>query len=95
MSISIEQVEHVAKLSRIRMDPESLGKFAAQLDAIVSYVDKLSELDTSDVEPLTNASGLSNVFRPDELRPSLARETALANSPAQTHGHYRVPKVIE
>lgn len=95
MSISVEQVEHVAKLSRISMDPESLSTFAAQLDAIVSYVDKLSELDTSGVEPLTNASGLTNVFRPDEPRPSLPRDSALSNSPAQTHGHYRVPKVIE
>ena len=95
MSISIEQVEQVANLARIKMDRETLGKFAAQLDQIVSYIDKLNELDTSDVEPLTNASGLMNAFRKDEPGTCLERERGLANSASQAQGHYRVPKVIE
>ena len=95
MSISTQEVEYVANLSRIKLDPEALKTFAAQLGDIVAYIDKLNELDTSGVEPLTNASGLANVLRADELRPSLDRTQALANSPDQAEGHYRVPKVID
>jgi len=95
VSLTIEQVEQVANLARFKMDPETLGKFAAQLDQIVTYIDKLNGLDTSDVEPLTNASGLVNASRQDEPGACLERERALANSASQAQGHYRVPKVIE
>ena len=95
MRINQEQAEYVAGLSRLEMAPEELQRFADQMSGIVSYFDKLNELDTSGVPPLTNPSGLENSFRPDELRPSLPREQALANSPEQTRGHYRVPQVIE
>ncbi len=95
MRIDPQQAEYVAGLSRLKMSPAELEKFAAQLSEIVSYFDKLNELDTSDAEPLTNPSGGENVFRPDAPRPSLPREQALANSPEQTRGCYRAPRVIE
>ena len=95
MQIDRKQVEYVAGLSRLNMTPEELDRLVEQLSDIVTYFDKLNELDTDDVEPLTNPSGLANVFRADVSRPSLPREQALANSPEQTRGQYRVPQVIE
>lgn len=95
MSISLDEVRHVATLSRIEMDEAEVEKFGAQLADIVAYIDKLTELDTAGVEPLTNASGLTSVLRCDTLQPSLDRDAALANSPAQSQGHYRVPRIIE
>ena len=95
MSIGREQVEYVANLSRIWLDEEEKDTFARQLADIVSYIDKLNELDTSDVEPLTNVSGLTNVFREDKLRPSFERDDMLRNSPKQAYGYYQVPKIIE
>ena len=95
MRIDHKQAEYVANLSRLSMSDDELDKFAEQLSGIVTYFDKLDELDTDNVEPLTNPSGLANALRADELKPSLPRDAALANSPAQAAGHYRVPQVIE
>ena len=95
MEITVDLVEYVAKLSRLNVDPDELPQFASQLADIVAYIDKLEELDTDGVEPLTNVSGLTNVLRPDNPRPSLARDDALKNSPQQTGGCYRVPRVVQ
>ena len=95
MEITAEQVEYVARLSRIAVTDEEKETFTQELAGILAYIEKLNELDTEGVEPLCYASGFVNVFRKDEVGESLPREEALANAPEQTQGHYRVPKILE
>ena len=95
MAITRREVEHVALLARLELDPARAETMIRQLGAILDYMAKLNQLDTSKVEPLTHASELSNVFRADAVRPSLPREEALANAPARGDGCFRVPAVLE
>ncbi len=95
MDISREQVEHVAKLARLAVTDEEKGVFARQLSSILTYVETLNRLDTSTVEPTSHVLPIQNVFREDEVRPSLAREQAFANAPDTDNGCFRVPKIIE
>ena len=93
--IAPEQVRQIARLSRIKLSPSEVERFAGQLSAILAYVDQLNELDTGAVEPTTHPLRFSNIFRPDQVQPSLSSEQALANAP-QTHGNFfAVPKVLE
>jgi aspartyl-tRNA(Asn)/glutamyl-tRNA(Gln) amidotransferase subunit C len=94
MSLSREDVEKVALLGRLRLTPDELDRLTAQLAAIVGYVDQLAELNTEDVEPMAHAVELTNVFRPDEERPSLPLAEALANAPHQDGQFYLVPAVL-
>jgi len=94
MKITTDEVKYVAGLARLELKPEEAEEMAGQLDQILSYVDKLNELDTSAVEPTTHAISITNAFREDELRESLAREKVLANSPLQNGESFVVPKII-
>ncbi|MDP6358927.1 MAG: Asp-tRNA(Asn)/Glu-tRNA(Gln) amidotransferase subunit GatC [Planctomycetota bacterium] len=93
--ISKEQVRHVALLSRIEMSDEEVEVFQSQLENILEYMDKLDELDTSDVEPMSSVMGLNNVFREDEVKASVPTEVALANAPEKTGDSFKVPTVVE
>lgn len=95
MKISREEVKHVANLARLRFDEGELEKFTDQLNAILTYIDKLNELDTSEVEPTYHVLDLVNVFREDQIQPSLPREAALANAPERADGFFQVPRIIE
>ena len=88
-------VEHAAKLSRLALTEEELVLFEKQLRDIIGYFDKLNELDTSGVEPLSHPLGLKNVFRNDDVKPSMPREEALSNAPARTDEAYKVPVVVD
>lgn len=90
-----EQVRKVALLSRLEFSDEQADVFAGQLSRILEHVDKLGELDTEGVEPTSHALALSNVLRPDVVRPSLANEAALANAPEAEAGCFRVPPIIQ
>ena len=92
MKISIE---HLAQLARLSVSDNEKTLFADQIDSILSYMDKLNELDTSTVEPTSHVISLSNVVREDLLKDSLQRENALRNAPDRTDKFYRVPKIIE
>jgi aspartyl-tRNA(Asn)/glutamyl-tRNA(Gln) amidotransferase subunit C len=94
MPISINDVEHVAKLARLELTDAEKEKFAHHLNDILTYVAKLNELDTSNVEPLLHVIELSNVTREDRSRPSMPREDLLANAPSRTEEFFKVPKVI-
>jgi aspartyl-tRNA(Asn)/glutamyl-tRNA(Gln) amidotransferase subunit C len=94
MSVTIKDVEHVASLAKLSFSEEEKQKLAAQLNEILKYMDQLDQLDTSNVEPLSHVIELSNVFRKDELRPTLTQEEALRNAPAKTEKFFKVPKVI-
>jgi aspartyl-tRNA(Asn)/glutamyl-tRNA(Gln) amidotransferase subunit C len=95
MKISRDEVKHVANLARLRFDEGELEKFTDQLNAILTYIDKLNELDTSEVEPTYHVLDLVNVFREDQVQPSLPREAALANAPEHADGFFQVPRIIE
>lgn len=88
-------VEHIAHLARLSIAGEEKEKFGTQLNSILTYVEKLKELDTTGVEPTSHVLEISNVMREDELRPSLSRYDALMNAPDRSEEFYRVPKIIE
>ena len=94
MKITIDEVKYVSDLARLELKAEEAEAMAGQLDQILSYVDKLNELDTSQIEPTTQAISITNAFREDELRDSLPQEKALANGPSQNGESFVVPKVI-
>jgi len=95
MKIQKKEVEAVGLLARIELSEDEKELFGQQLSSILSYIEKLKELDTSQVEPTTHVLPLHNVFREDRVLPSLSPEQALANAPERVDGFYRVPKIIE
>ncbi len=95
MKITREEVEHVARLARLELTEEEKDLFTGQMDAILAYVDKLNELDTSGVVPTSHAVPMENAFREDEVGSSIGVDNALANAPERAEGFFRVPKVIE
>lgn len=95
MKITREEVENVALLARLELTGEEKDIFTGQMDAILAYVDKLNELDTTGVVPTAHAVPMENAFRDDLSRPSMGVDNALANAPERADGFYRVPKVIE
>ena len=95
MKISEKNVEHVARLARLHLDPSHLRVMTEQMDAVLGYVDKLNELDTDGVEPMAHAVPMSNAFREDQIGASIGIERALQNAPEADESCFRVPKVIE
>lgn len=92
--ISREEVRHVAELARLRLDPQEESAMTRHLNMILEYMEKLNEVDTSDVPPTTHAIPLENVFRSDQVTDSLDRDRALANAPHSDGVNFIVPKVI-
>jgi aspartyl-tRNA(Asn)/glutamyl-tRNA(Gln) amidotransferase subunit C len=93
--ITREDVEHVAELARLELTAAEKEQFIAQLNNILTYFEKLNELDTSDVEPTSQVIPMSNVFRDDAVQPSLDRTKALQNAPEESHFFFKVPRIIE
>ena len=93
--ISREEAAHVAHLARLSFGDAETEKFTAQLNDILLYMDKLGQVDTAGVAPLSHAIAQKNAFRPDEVTASLPVETSLANAPVARGGCFLVPKVIE
>lgn len=90
-----DQVRKVAVLSRLEFSDAEADAFAGQLGRILTYVEKLGELDTADVPPTSHALALVNVLRPDVTHESLAPEQALANAPEQEAQCFKVPPIIQ
>jgi aspartyl-tRNA(Asn)/glutamyl-tRNA(Gln) amidotransferase subunit C len=95
IKIGKEEVAYVAHLARLAFGEEEQEKFTSQLNDILLYMDSLSEVDTTGIEPLTHAIAQKNAFREDRIGDSLVVETALANAPEVRGGCFMVPKVIE
>lgn len=91
MTISRDEVLHVAWLARLELSEEELERFAEQLSAILEAVGKVSELDLQGIEPTAHPLDLTNVWAEDEPRPSLSVEEALANAPDREGDSFRVP----
>jgi aspartyl-tRNA(Asn)/glutamyl-tRNA(Gln) amidotransferase subunit C len=88
-------VAYVAELARLELSEEEKALFQPQLESIVGYVEKISEVDVDGVEPMMHGRELSNVFRADEVRPSMPREEALGNAPARVGDEFLLPKIVE
>ena len=95
MKITREEVEHVARLARLGLSEEERERMRAQLDAILTYIDKLNELDTTDVEPTSHVIPITNVFREDKVWTSLSQDEALTNAPDRQEAFFRVPRILE
>lgn len=94
MKISKKEVEHVANLARLNLSTDELDTMTGQLDNILSYVDKLEELDTTAITPTTHVFSVSNAFREDIVKDSLDQDQAVKNGPEQNGEFFQVPKVI-
>ncbi|HSW62442.1 MAG TPA: Asp-tRNA(Asn)/Glu-tRNA(Gln) amidotransferase subunit GatC [Dissulfurispiraceae bacterium] len=93
--ITQDDVQKIARLSRLALRDGEAEAFGTQLNSILDYVEQLNALDTSAVEPTSHVIPLQNVVREDVVRESLPREAALQNAPDATELFYRVPKIIE
>lgn len=94
MKITNENVSRVAQLARLELSADEIETMTRQLDTILSYVAKLDELDTSDIEVTTHTQNVVNTFRDDLVRPSLPREKALAAAPQHNGEAFVVPRII-
>ncbi len=94
MAVTIQDVEHVASLARLRFSDEEKETLRVQLNRILEYMEQLNRLDTASVEPLSQVVEISNVFREDRPAPGVTRNDALQNAPARSGEFFKVPKVI-
>jgi aspartyl-tRNA(Asn)/glutamyl-tRNA(Gln) amidotransferase subunit C len=93
-AITRDEVAHLARLSRLALTDDELDHYATQLDAIIESVAKVAEVAAEDVPPSSHALPLTNVFRADEVQPSLTPEQALLNAPAVENDRFRVPRIL-
>jgi aspartyl-tRNA(Asn)/glutamyl-tRNA(Gln) amidotransferase subunit C len=95
MKITKQEVEHVANLARLELSEQDKEKLTDQLSNILTYVEKMSEMDTKGVEPTSHVLDINNVMRDDVSAESLPQEKAIGNAPDKALGHYKVPKILE
>ena len=95
MSIDLKTIKHISKLSRISVDEKRAEKLADDLNSIFEFIEKLNELKTDDVKPLTSIAETTLKFRSDEIKIKNIREQIIKNSPEDNEDYLVVPKVIE
>ena len=95
MSIDLKTIKHISKLSRISVDEKRGEKLADDLNSIFKFIEKLNELQTDDVKPLTSIAETTLKFRPDEIKSKNIREQIIKNSREDNEDYFVVPKVIE
>lgn len=94
MKLSPEEVKKIARLARLKLEESEVEKFSGQLSSILSYIEKLGELDTTKIEPTAHAFLVPTPFREDQVEPYRDQELSLQNAPAREGPFFRVPKVI-
>ena len=94
MKITREEVEHVAGLARLDLQPDEVERITDQLDTLLRYAAKLDEVDTEGVPVTTHTQDVCNAFREDEVKDSLNHEKALANGPLQNGESFVVPRIL-
>lgn len=95
MAISKEEVKYIANLARLGLTEEEVGHFQTQLEVILQYIDKLTKLDVAKTLPTAHVLDIKNVYRPDEVKPSLDPQKILISAPAKEGNFFKVPRVIE
>ncbi len=93
--ISTNDVEYVASLAQLELDEAAKERLVQEMGEILAYMDKLNELDTTNVEPMMHAMEMTNVFREDVLEPSIPHEAALQNAPVHDGQYFIVPRILE
>lgn len=95
MALSREEVRRVAELARLEFSDEEEARMADEMSRILDYVDKLEELDTSGVPPMSHVLDVTNVYRADEVERRIDQEQALEPAPESENGYFVVPKVVD
>ena len=95
MSIDLKTIKHISKLSRISVDDKRAEKLAGDLNSIFDFIEKLNELKTDNVEPLTSVAETTLKLRPDEVKSENIKKQIVKNSPQDNEDYFVVPKVIE
>ena len=94
MAVTRKDVEHIAELARLKFADAEIDSYTDQLNEILNYMEKLNELDTENIEPLSHPVEGNNVFREDKTIPSISTEEALKNAPEKDERFFKVPKII-
>lgn len=95
MAITRDEVAHLARLSRLALSDAELDHLASQLDVILGAVARVAEVAADDIEPTSHSVPLTNVFRPDVVRPGLTQAEALSGAPSAEGGRFRVPRILD
>ena len=95
MSLTPEEVTHIARLARVGLSEDDVSRFQDQLSQILDYFQRLQEADTENIPPTAHTLAMHNVMRDDEPRPSFDKEDILANAPQREGDHFRVRAVLE
>lgn len=95
MKVDNNTIKHVASLARLNLGEKELEELRIDMENIISYVDKLNELDVSGIEPTSHIIPVKNVFRKDIKKESYDREEILKNAPEKENGCFLVPKIVE
>jgi aspartyl-tRNA(Asn)/glutamyl-tRNA(Gln) amidotransferase subunit C len=97
VKLTKDDVLHIAKLAKLRLDDSEIDKYASQLSSVIDYFSELSSVDTKDVEPTSQTTGLEDVYRKDEIIPtgSLTQEEALSGSDKVYNGYFKVKAILE
>ena len=95
MTIDLKTIKHISKLSRISVDEQKAKKLAGDLNSIFEFIEKLNELKTDNVEPLTSVAETTLKFRSDEIKSENIRKQIIKNSPEDNEDFFVVPKVVE
>ncbi len=97
MSLTLEEIEHIAELARLELTAEELALYRQQLSSILEHVARLQALDTGDIPPASSGGSetITLELRPDEVRPGLSREALMGNAPDAEEGQFRVPPVLD
>lgn len=93
--LSRDEVSHLAKLARMDLTDDELTRYSSQLEQILHAVDRVSEVAVEDVVPMSHPQPLVNVWRADEVVPSLGAQAALAGAPATEDERFRVPRILD
>jgi len=94
-NLSREEVKHIAKLARLKLTEEEVEKFRQQLSEVLDYIRVLNEIETKEEEPTAQVTGLENVFREDEVTPSLEPQQALCCAPTREGNFFKTEVVLE
>jgi len=95
MEVTTELIDNLANLARLQFAEEEKAGIKADLQRMIAFVEKLQEADTTGIEPLLHMGDAMNIYRADEVKGSIQKETALANAPSANADYFKVPKVIK
>ncbi|MBF0450694.1 MAG: Asp-tRNA(Asn)/Glu-tRNA(Gln) amidotransferase subunit GatC [Candidatus Magnetomorum sp.] len=94
MPITKEDIQHIAKLARLELEPQEIDDFTCQFGNILSYIERLDQVNTDNILPMSHPIHMVNAFREDSILPSIPTEVALSNAPEKDEHAFIVPKIV-